>query len=101
MGLEALLAPRRRGWILATAVATTLMFSWASIARLGELVEVQQLPSDVATHSLLELTEQNIASHLHLPRTGAPVPPRRLWRRRPAARYGRASFWCAMSPAAY
>ena len=71
MALETMLSPRRRGWILITAVATTIMFSWASINRLGELVEVQQLPSDVASHSLLELAEQNIASHLHLPHTGA------------------------------
>jgi hypothetical protein len=81
MALETVLSPRRRGWILITAVATTIMFSWASINRLGELVEVQQLPSDVASHSLLELTEQNIASHLHLPHTGAIAVAALPWRR--------------------
>jgi len=67
--VEALLSPRRRGWILFTAILATVMFSWASINRLSELVEAQDVPSDNRGHSLLELAEKNIASHLHI-RTG-------------------------------
>ena len=59
---------------MGTVVAITVVYSWSSVNRLTELVEVEvQLDEDLRRHSLLELTEQNIASHLHLPhnsRTG-------------------------------
>ncbi len=58
---------------MGTVVAITVVYSWSSVNRLTELVEVQQLDEDLRRHSLLELTEQNLASHLHLPhnsRTG-------------------------------
>lgn len=49
-----------------TAITATVMFSWASISHLNDLIEVQQLPTDMPNHSLLERAEHNIASHLHL-----------------------------------
>lgn len=67
MGLEALMSARRRRWILLTAIAATCSFTWGAVGQLRGLVAVQQLPPVTSGHTLLELAEHNIASHLHLP----------------------------------
>jgi hypothetical protein len=62
---ELLLSPRRRAWVLLTALIVTALFSWGSIDRLAQLVDVQQLPSEgQVQQTLLERAEHNIASHL-------------------------------------
>jgi hypothetical protein len=71
MRLEQLVSVRRRRWIVTTLAAATALYTWVSVNRLSDLVDVQQLDDDdVGRHSLLELAEQNIASHLHLPQHG-------------------------------
>ena len=55
---ETLLSPRRRGWILMTAVAATVMFSWASISHLSELIELQQLPNDVPSVGRVHISDK-------------------------------------------
>jgi len=72
--IEILISPRRRGWIFVTALFATVMFSWASVRRLSDLVDVQQLPNDIPSHSLFELAEQNIASHLRFSHTTGMQP---------------------------
>lgn len=44
--VDTMSSSRRRSWILLTAIAATLVFSWSSISGLNELVELQQLPDD-------------------------------------------------------
>ena len=62
--VDSVFSPSRRRWLLGTCLLLTVMVSWSSFNRLSELVEVQQV--DVGRHSLLELAEENIASHLHV-----------------------------------
>jgi hydroxyproline O-arabinosyltransferase len=61
-----LLSPPRRTWILSLLIAITFLYSWSAVNQLRDLVAVQQQPEDVDSHSLLDLAEQNIASHLHI-----------------------------------
>lgn len=63
-GLDRLLRGPRRVVLLATLAGVTLAYTWLSISRLSALVDVQAV--DVGRSTLLELAEQNIASHLHL-----------------------------------
>jgi len=44
--VDTVFSPRRRNWILLTAIAATIMFSFSSISGLNELVELQQLPGE-------------------------------------------------------
>eukprot|EP00887_Chlorella_sp_A99_P000442 scaffold17.g442.t1 len=86
--LESALSPRRRLWLLVTAIVCTAMFSWSSVNRLAELVKVQQIDEETGRHSLLELTEQNIASHLHLPHQAGHEATSELVQQAPAAKAG-------------
>ena len=77
-GLDRLLRGPRRAVLLATVAGITLAYTWLSINRLSALVDVQAV--DVGRSTLLELAEQNIASHLHLSQNlervaGAPAAP--------------------------
>lgn len=71
--LELLLSQNpRRGWILFTIIAITILYTWSSVQQLSDLVEVQQLPEGLQSRSLIDLAESNIASHLHIkPRLAA------------------------------
>ena len=54
--------------LLGTVLAATFIVTWSSVSELADLVQVQKIEDreELAQHSLLELAEQNIASHMHL-----------------------------------
>ncbi|KAL4419070.1 hypothetical protein ABPG77_010349, partial [Micractinium sp. CCAP 211/92] len=66
--MERLLASRRRGWLLATLVTITVMYTWHAAKELSVLIEAEpDLPEDLESKGVLRLAEQNIKRHLHLP----------------------------------
>lgn len=68
-GMERLLAPQRRVYLLTTLAIVTLTYTWSSVNRLAELIEAEpDLPSE---SSILKRAEHNIASHLHLHGVGS------------------------------
>lgn len=78
--MERLLAPRRRGWLLATLATITVMYTWHSAKELAVLIEAEpELPEGAAGKGVLRLAEQNIARHLNIPKKlSSEAPGKRL-----------------------
>lgn len=92
--IEQLFSPQRRQCLVATTVLLALVYTWASMQRLRDLVEAGDLEAGgLGRASLLRVAERNVLEHL--PQRGAGQLGR--WGRRTGNPSGKEGA-CAVQP---